>query len=192
MLHAGFSVKTFLLQWTQLHFAAFRIYFGDFSLFFLSSSGFFPATCRIRAEGCLKKADYFRQACLEGRLRYPDGGCCFANKRSCWSVCTCNLYPEGSHDDILLTSWRAVMVKFKVALEPTVLQIPLYRTRAVQDLCQDLCYLNQLPLSFTCMQVSVVKTPETSIFCTCLPARLLSEEKQWSVTGFAFPSAFTT
>lgn len=30
------------------------------------------------------------------------------------------------------------MVKLNVALEPTVLQIPLYETRAMQDLCQDL------------------------------------------------------
>lgn len=32
------------------------------------------------------------------------------------------------------------MVNFIVALKPTVLQTPLYRMRAVQDLCQDLCY----------------------------------------------------
>lgn len=34
--------------------------------------------------------------------------------------------------------------------------------------------------------------PRTPVFWTCLPARLLSQEKQWSVTGFAFSSAFTT
>lgn len=62
------------------------------------------------------------------------------------------------------------MVKFNIALEPTVLQIPFCRRKAVQDLCQSLCYLSQLPFSFTSMQVSLVKTPKTSRFC--LPAFL--------------------
>lgn len=167
----------------------FKSALGIFIFFFsLSVSGFFPATCQICAEGLLKKSGYFGQVCLQGYLRYSDRGC-FA---PCWNFCTCNLCPKGSHGHILLTSWRAVMVIFNIALEPTVLQIPLYRTRAVQDLCQGLCYLNRLLFSFTCMHVSVVKTPKPSIFCTYLPAHLVSEGKQLSFPGFALSSAFTT
>lgn len=136
VLHAGFSVKTFLLQWTQLHFAAFRICFGEFFFLSLHLVPFLlPAGSVLRAVG-KKRVTWGKPACRDTFVIPMEA--VWPTNVSCWSFCTCNLCPEGSCGDILPTSWRAATVEFNVALEPTLLQKPLYRRRAVQDLHQDL------------------------------------------------------
>lgn len=191
MLHAGFSVKTFCSSEPSCILLLFNSSLGIFNFFSSPHLVYFLLPARSVLRAVWKKLVTSGKTACQDTFLIPMEAASPKNV-PCWTFCVCNLCSEGSSGDILLSSWRAVMVKLNVALEPTVLQIPLYGTRAMQDLCQDLWYLNQSTFSFMCMEVLVDKTPKTSIFFTCIPAHLLSEEKQCSVTGFAFSSAFTT
>lgn len=143
-----FSVQKLLFHWTQLHFTAIQICFGDYFFLLVWFLSCYVQDLCWGLSGKKKKKKLIWAILLAGATllmlsewRFLPSNVLFL------SFCTYNLCPKGCHNDILIISWRVVTVKFNVALEPTVEKIPFYRMRAVEDLCQGLCYLNQLPFN---------------------------------------------